>query len=402
MKAHSTTAIKLALSAALLGTLISSAHGEDSLSKVVKEGITTVDLRLRYENVEQDSNDANALTLRTLLAYTTAKYQGFSGKIEVEDTRIVLGLGEYTVGPTGYHPGQYSVIADPEHTELDQGFLQYDSGHFSAKIGRQVLALDNHRFVGHVGWRQDRQTFDGVSAKFSPTQALTLNYAYLTQRNRIFAQAADLDSKDHLINLKYLMSWGTLTGYGYLLEIDNHTVNSLDTFGLSFNGSTMAGTNKIFYGAEFASQNSKTLSTDFSANYLMLEAGAVINGVTGKLAYESLGSDHGEYGFSTPLATLHKFNGWADMFLNTPVQGLVDVSLTLLGKAAGGGWMVVYHDFSADKTSETIDSLGSEIDLSYEYKYADNYSLGIKYAAYSSGSALQDTDKLWVWVGASL
>jgi hypothetical protein len=36
-------------------------------------------------------------------------------------------------------------------------------GKLSGKIGRQVITMDNHRFVGHVGWRQDRQTFDALT-----------------------------------------------------------------------------------------------------------------------------------------------------------------------------------------------------------------------------------------------
>jgi hypothetical protein len=96
---------------------------------------------------------------------------------------------------------------------------------------------------------------------------------------------------------------------------------------------------------------------------------------------------------------LHKFNGWADQFLGTPAQGLVDTSVTLAGKLAGGGWTVVYHDFEADEASDTIDELGSEIDLSYARKYGKHYSAGVKYAAYSGASDRKDADKLWLWVG---
>ena len=35
-----------------------------------------------------------------------------------------------------------------------------------------------------------------------------------------------------------------------------------------------------------------------------------------------LGSDGGVAAFQTPLATLHAFNGWADLFLTTPARGL--------------------------------------------------------------------------------
>ena len=51
--------------------------------------------------------------------------------------------------------------------------------------------------------------------------------------------------------------------------------------------------------------------------------------------YELLGSDDGKVAFNTPLATKHKFNGWADKFLGTPKEGLEDVYLTAKGKVSG-------------------------------------------------------------------
>jgi hypothetical protein len=388
---------------ACAGATMGQAHGAEqtSITSALKEGTAAVNLRLRYEDVDQDNNEASALTLRTMLNYTTASYKGFSAKIEVEDTRIVLGQGDYTVGPSGYNVGEYSVIADPEHTELDQGYIQYQNEGLTAKFGRQIITMDNHRFVGHVGWRQDWQTFDGVSVKYAANKDLTMQYAYLSQRNRIFADDADFDSKDHLINVAYTTPYGKLVGYSYLLEIDNDTDNALDTYGFSFNGGTELADTSVLYGVEYATQTSETAITDFDADYLMLEAGVKLEAVTVKLGYESLGSDDGLYGFATPLATMHAFNGWADTFLNTPAQGLVDVSVAASGKLAGGAWTVVYHDFSADDESAEVDDLGSEIDFNYVRKFEGGYAAGIKYAAYSGDSGIQDTDKLWIWTSAS-
>jgi hypothetical protein len=395
-------AINIALAIALVGSATSQMAYAEGFTEALTSGKGSVNLNLRYESVDQDNalEDASALTLRTLLAYDTGSYKGFSAKVEMEDTRIVLGQGDYTVGPTGYNLGLYSVIADPEHTELDQGYIQYKNAGFSAKLGRQVITMDGHRFVGHVGWRQDRQTFDALSAKYSAVKDLTLQYAYITQRNRIFAQDADLDSKDHLINASYKTSVGTLTGYGYLLEVDNNTDNALDTFGISFAGSTKAGDTKVLYRAEYASQTSESAVADFDVYYLNFEAGVVFSGMTAKVGYEVLGSDNGAFGFSTPLATLHKFNGWSDQFLGTPSQGLVDTNITFAGKALGGGWKVIYHNFEADDASDTVDDLGSELNLSYVKKYGKHYSAGIKYAAYSAGDIKVDADKVWIWIGA--
>ncbi|MFT6899395.1 MAG: hypothetical protein ACJA13_003831 [Paraglaciecola sp.] len=402
MKKPNRNHLSLALAMALMGGASTQSVLANSFTEALTTGTANADLRLRYEDVQQDNGaqDASALTLRTRLGYTTGSFKGFSGVVKMEDNRIALGQGDYTVGPTGYHSGIYSVIADPEFTELDQGFIQYKGAGFSAKLGRQVITMDNHRFVGHVGWRQDRQTFDGLSVQFSPVKDLTVKYAYINQRNRIFAEAADLNAKDHLFNAAYLTTIGTLTGYAYLLEVDNYTDNALDTYGIRFTGSATAGDTKIVYTAEFASQSSETATTDFDADYVMLQAGAVFGGVTAKVGYEALGTDNGAYGFSTPLATLHKFNGWADQFLGTPAQGLVDTTVTLAGKVAGGGWTAIYHDFEADEASDTVDDLGSELDLQYMRKYGKHYSAGIKYAAYSGASGRVDADKLWLWVGA--
>lgn len=374
----------------------------DSLEEALTGGKVNLDMRLRFENVDQDNalKDADALTLRTFLGYSTGTYNGFSAKIEVEDSRIVAGVDDFTVGPTGFNVGEYSVIADPETTEVDQAYIQYQKGGLTAKLGRQVITYDNHRFIGHVGWRQDRQTYDAFSLAFKPAENLTLNYNYIDERERIFAEDADVDSDDHLFNAALSTKVGTLTGYAYLLE-DEDTDTEIDTYGVRFSGATSAGEAKLLYTAEFASQEFDNGTVDYDADYYNLNLGVEINGFTLKAGYEVLGSDDAAYGFATPLATLHAHNGWADQFLGTPATGLTDMSFSVGGKLAGGTFEIVYHDFEADDDTPALDDLGDEIDFVYARKFGKYYSAGIKYAAFSADDFGVDTDKLWVWVGLS-
>lgn len=391
------------LSLCILGTTQAIAvDTPSSITDALKNGKTSVNMRLRYESVDQDNalEDASALTLRTHIGYHTGVFDGFSAKIELEDNRVALGQDEYTVGPTGFNLGTYSVIADPEHTELDQGFLQYQQGNLTAKLGRQVITHDKHRFIGHVGWRQDRQTFDALSLKGMSNEDFTWQYHYIDKRNRIFAEAADSDAKDHLFNATYMLGKSTLTGYAYLLETDNNTDNALDTYGIRFSGSAYQD-GKFSYAVEFATQTSELGSTEFDADYLFLKSGISLNDIIYSVSYESLGSDSGSYGFATPLATLHAHNGWSDQFLQTPAQGLVDLKLSVSGKIAGTKYMVAYHDFSADDGTATADDFGNELNVQLVKKYGKHYMAGIKYASFSADDISVDTDKFWLWTALS-
>jgi len=382
--------------AAGLSPLAQAADWYDALSDLK----ASADFYLRYEGASQDNalSDANALTLRTFAGIESGEYNGFSFKVEMEDSRIVLGQGDYTVGPTGYNVGEYSVIADPETTELDQAYIQYRSNNVKVKVGRQVIALDTHRFIGSVAWRQDRQTFDGISVNYKVSEKINAFYAYVNQRNRIFAEAADLDVKDHFLNVSYSTDLGKLTAYAYLLEVDNNTDNALDTYGIRYAGSYATDSMKWLYTAEVATQTAENANNEFDANYMLLEAGAVISGITAKLGYEVLGSDDGNYGFATPLATLHKFNGWSDQFLGTPAQGLKDLSASVSAKFAGGKWTAIYHQFDADESSAMLDDYGNEFNLLYTTKVAERFNLGVKYANYSAEDFSVDTDRVWLWI----
>lgn len=375
---------------ALLVTLLTSGTAYSAVKTDL--GTASADFRLRYEAVDQDNalEDASALTLRSKLNFKTVAKQGFYGFIELENSFALIDDYNDTNG----NGVGYSVVADPESTEVDQAYLGYKKDGLSVKIGRQVITLDNHRFVGHVGWRNDKQTFDAVSASYSASEKTNITYAYINKRNRIFADEKDLDSKDHLFNASIKLPSGKLTGYAYMLEVDNGTDNALDTYGVRYAGKA----DNFSYIAELALQTNESGGMEYDTTYMLFEASTKISGVSVKAGYESLGSDDGMKAFTTPLATLHKFNGWADQFLGTPNQGLDDFYVKVGGKAGKGKWLAAFHSYSANESTAGVDDLGSEINLQYTTKVS-NFPVGIKYAAYSAGDIKVDTNKLWLWAG---
>lgn len=366
----------------LLVTTASYATIETSLGKA------NVDLRLRYETVSQDNaaDDASALTLRTVANFKTNSTSGFYGFVELENSiALIEDYNSTQNGETGY-----SVIADPTTTELDQAYVGYMADGLSVKVGRQVITMDGHRFVGHVGWRNDKQTFDAVSATYAASEKLKISTAYIAKRNRIFADAGDIDSSDILLNAALTTEFGKVVGYGYLLDQDDGA--QIDTYGASLNGKASGFTYKL----ELATQSNGDLDT----SYFAVEGGTKVGAVTLKAGYESLGSDDGAGAFATPLATLHKFNGWSDQFLGTPAQGLDDMYATVAGQAAGGSYAVTFHSYSANEASDTVDDLGSEINAVFNTKIS-GFPLGVKAAVYSAGDIKVDTTKVWIWTGYS-
>ena len=350
-------------------------------------GKANVDMRLRYESVDDSTNDdAEALTLRTRLGYMTGDYDNFSAFAEFEDVRVALGMDDYAPQNTGF-----ATIADPEVTELNQAFIAYQAPSATkVRLGRQRIILDNARFVGNVGWRQNEQTFDALSIVNTSLADTAITYAFLDKVNGILS-SFDADVSDHLLNVTYSgLGIGAVTAYAYLLEDDNTDATN-DTYGVRLSGSRMVSEgNKVLYTAEIASQS----TDDNDAIYSFFEGGMSFGGITAKLALEVLGSDKGAYAFQTPLATKHAFNGWADKFLATPADGLQDLMVSVGGMVAGVKLLGVFHDFSADEGS---DDYGKEMDLLAVKKISKRYTVGAKLASYDADTFSADTDKFWLW-----
>ena len=240
-------------------------------------------------------------------------------------------------------------------------------------------------------------------------------YAYVDNVNRIFGDDhpnGDLDTQTHIVNASYNgFDFGKFTGYGYLIDLDKMSLSGLSskTFGLRFNGShdcTQIEGLKWLYTAEYANQSDHgDNTTDYNADYYALEGGVAYKGLTLKAGFESLGSDNnGTVSFQTPLATGHKFNGWADKFLTTPVTGLEDIYAAVSYKFSdindvidGTKIAVVYHDFSAEKGGADY---GSEWNAQISRAFMEHYSVAIKYADYNAETVSTDTQKLWFTLGA--
>ncbi len=381
-----------------------AAYSAGTITEAFTGGKTTTNLRYRYETVDQDNKlkNAAASTVRLRLGYETAAFHDFGVTVEAEHL-TALGGESYNSRANG--KTAYSVVVDPEFTEINEAYLRYRGvPQTFIKYGRQRLILDNARFIGNVGFRQNEQTYDAFTVVNKSLPDTTITAGYISNVNRVFSDNAiapfsgNHKMKSPIINVNY-KGWGLgeVVGYGYFLDYDLPVLNSTKTYGLRLKGSSPIGENKLLYTAEYATQSDyKTNPDNYSVDYTLLEGGIDIKIADFKLGYEVLGGN-GTKSFSTPLATLHAFNGWADIFLTTPNAGLKNAYVSAGTTLSGVKLDAIYHDFRADTGGIQY---GTEWNISASKAFTRNFLLGAKYGSFNTKSALVDTDKFWLWAEA--
>jgi len=390
--------------------LASGAAAEDSFTEALNHSQWGLDFRHRIELVDEDgfAEDAEASTLRTRLRLKTGNYKGVEACIGFSGVRVIC-LDDFTAG-AGATPDRtrFPVVADAEDTRLNQAWLgltPYDA--LELRAGRQRIKLDNDRFVGNVGWRQNEQTYDGASLEWQHGR-WNLFYSYVGHVNRIFdsdVPAGDHDHDTHLVNASFNVANGhTVTGYLYNIEDEDQQAFSSRTFGLRYTGtSALAADRSLNWLIEYAHQvDAGDNAVDYDADYLHLRADLGLDPrFKPVVGFERLeGSRNPGEAFRTPLATLHAFNGWADRFLATPGRGLDDFYAGFAGKHDRFGWSVTWHRFETETGSTT---LGDEFDGSLSITLHERSSLLLKAAHVSEDDAsLRGVTKFWFMFSLTL
>lgn len=374
-----------------------------------------IDGVLRWEHVDQDDIDldADAVTMR-LRAGVEATTHGLSFLAEAESTLAIVDHYNDTIpGNNGYLGAEpYSVVADPQNIELNRLQMSYKGKAAKVTIGRQRIVLDDARFVGNVGWRQNEQTFDAVRAE-AKVGPVTFDGTYAISQRTVFGADAPneyFDGNMFLVQAGFDARVAKVKAFTYLLDYDTRLAFSSQTFGVMANGAIPLGDKfKLNFAATYARQKDyKANPNSFSADYFSGELGASVMGFGLKAGYEELGADADATcvatpcrAFQTPLATLHAFNGWADLFLTTPENGLRDYYGGISKKIGDAGPLkgltgaVVYHKFESDLGSLDY---GQEWDASLGFSVR-SYAILLKYANYDAKSFGTDTQKFWLQLG---
>jgi hypothetical protein len=405
--------IKTKLSLALMTSAIISAPfaiaDDTSFNSEIKKALADskvgISFRARYEGVDEDGVngasdiEAAALTIKSRLTLQTGDYKHWSIGLEVDNVTAVID--NYNDLTNSYN-GSDSIVIDPEGTDVNQAFLQFNTQKVKLTAGRQRILHNNQRFIGGVGWRQNEQTYDGYRIQYAVNDAVSLDYSFVHNANRIFEENSkksnNLSGAFHFANAGYKINKAhTLSAFAYVLDFNKAHAMSSNTYGALYQGNF--GAIKVNLSAATQSDaGDNPLSYD--ASYYNAEIGTELGKITLLGGLEVLGSDEGKAAFSTPFATLHKFQGFADKFLGTGsstgmANGVEDTYITVKTTFNGVKLAATFHDLASNEGH--ID-YGTEVDLIAAYSFKKDYDLLIKFASYSADELSNDTHKLWIQV----
>jgi len=435
----------------LLGLTSVSSQAEDVV-KVDEAPSTIIDaftmgkpmtsFRLRYENVNQQGNapiltparpleDANALTLRSLIGWQTAVFNNFSFTAQlINVSKLDSDFNDSTsttlpLNATSNQPNKlaYAKVVDPDYTGVNQLYVDWTGiKNTKLRLGRQQVNLDNVRFIGDIGFRQVMQVFDGISVvnkSIPDTEVYLSHFEAVQQVNTALRINGALD----IAHVKYSITpTESLLGYGYFSSFNDlgfgtawslpsaNTNQSNQIIGLRLDGAHPVTPDlRILYTTEFAHQgNYKGSDSRIDANYYKVGGGIGINNFSIRADQELLGSNNGTYAFQTPFGTNHLFQGWVDKFLVTPKEGLQDSFITAAYKYSNFVLSGEYHLFNSDTDFNKVgggmgNKYGTEIDAAVTYNYKKNINTKIEYGKFTEGdqylataSRFRDTSKFWL------
>jgi len=373
-----------------------------------------LELRPRYEFVEDKNNNlknAHALTLKTAIGLKLLgifKNENLNGYVEATNVTAVIDK----FSPEN---NKYDLVPDPNNTRITQAYISYTLNKTNLSAGRKFVIIDDHRFIGNVIWRQMPQSFTVFTLSNTSLPKTHLLFAAIYERLGILDKLNtrwQIDKMPLIFDAKHsLTNWLSVKGFAYLIT-DIH-----NTYGIKLNGNKKHKEYAFSYLGEYAKQTDpyKTdniaekpdIDTDYWRAGLTVRRSAVSLG----LEYTHFGDKNGkDKGFSTPLSTLHKFEGWSDVLLTGSANGydygLDEYKLSVgINNKKYGNFGLSYLLFNSYKSQPKGKKIGDEIDVIYTKNLYKNLQLLTKAAFYkadngyySQGKLLgtKDVNKLWI------
>ena len=372
----------------------------DSLAR----GQPILELRPRYNRIDETDHEllAEGGTLRAIAGWRSTPWHGLRFTLEgIHADRI--GSRRFNDDPAQIGTSPYPLLPDPRHTGVNQAFVEHaGSEGLRVKAGRQVVRIDNQRWISDNDFRQVPQLFDGVRVAFGAIDNAQLEAAHFT---RIRGTSGDVER----LELSILhAAWNPLPGQALAAYAHFHDQpenasftgfanNSYRVVGVRAEGALRRGCPiEIPYLLEVARQKAYAGGdARIDARYWRVGAGAATDSWTVRADYETKGSNDGLYGLQTPLTDHYAFNGWSLHFFNTPRNGLRDRWLT--GRYAMGP-VTLYAEAHRFRSDFGGLDYGRENDLGVTWEPLENLVLRLQHARYDPGAGSDQARVRKTWL----
>ena len=364
------------------------------------------ELRLRYQSLNKDdfAQDGQALTLRFLGTFEADIFNKTSFLAEIEGVQAFVD--EYNDG-SGDRP-LFPVILDPESFELNR--LQIISEVIPKTrltLGRQRIALDDWRFIGEFPFRQNTQSIEALRVETTAFGSGILDVGYFNKVRRPLGGDnvnGVFTGDSFFANYNLATPIGRVSAFHYALELETGPVGPLrniassQTTGVRVLGRRDWEDFSVVWEGSYARQSDYSDNPNtYAANYGLAELVLRPKAFTLKFRGEVLGSDNGQ-AVQTPLASLHRFQGFADQFLQTPGEGLRDYSALVqydfgqIGPISNIKAFARHHWFRADTDGREY---GRELNLSLKAR-VNKTGFALEYANYKADTFSSDTKALFL------
>ena len=379
-----------------------------SIADSLAHGRFTLELRPRYNRIEESNYPqlARGGTVRALAGWRSAPWSGLRLTIEAIHTDHI-GRQSFNDSSALRASSPFPLLPDPTYSGVNQAHAEYTGiDGLRLRLGRQIVRLDNQRWVSDNDFRQIPQVFDGVTVVhngFENTELAAGQYWRMRSTSGVTAtlrlstlRAAWNPAPGHSLSVFAILhdqaQNGAFTGFAD---------SSYRLVGAKADGALPAfGSVVVPYTAEYAQQRPYSGGDSrVKANYWRLGAGLASADWTARYDYEVKGSNNGAYGLQMPLTDFYAFNGWTLHFFNTPRTGLRDQWLTL--RYAIGNFTLYgeSHRFRADFGGI---GLGRENDAGVTYAAMENLLVRLQHARYDPGGGTPDPRIRKTWLTVTL
>lgn len=362
-----------------------------------------LELRPRYNHIEESDKSATTevVTLRAVAGWRFAPHEDWRVTAELLHATHA-GARRFNDSLAAIGTSPYPLLPDPRYTGANRLHVDYTGlPDTRIRVGRQVVRLDNQRFVSDNDFRQIPTLFDGATVRYDGLGDIALFAGSMRRVRNAFGDVNDL--KLSLLHAAWAPRPGhALAAFAYFHDQARTSSNT----GFASNAHRIVGVRaegalpafagfEALYLVELARQGAIGQGdARIDAAYRRVGAGLGNAGLTVRYDHEVKGSNGGAYGFQTPLTDLYAFNGWALRFTTTPREGLVDRWATLRGQVGRVVFFAEHHRFGADAGSR---HLGRELDVGVTVTLLDNLVVRLQHARYRPGSIPAPTvDKTWL------